>query len=482
MGFGHIVRCVSVCEALAERGVLAELIINGDGAVSDLCKNIKSRRILNWLKNSKMLFECIQGADIAIIDSYLAPLNFYNKISRAVKTPVFFDDEKRLDYPRGIVINGAVYADKLRYRGKKNMAYLLGPCFIPLRKEFRGVAGKKIGKKVKRIMITFGGDDPKNMTSKVLKILVESYPPLVKNVVIGKGFKNRDEIIKFSDGKTRLIDRPDAAGMKKIMSSSDMAISGGGQTLYELAMTGVPTISVLVADNQLNNIVGLVRAGVVKYAGKWNSRFLKRSIKKCVCGLQNVNTRKRMSLAGKETVDGLGAVRIAKVCIERYLKENLVVKNAGPGDLMDVYKLSNDREIRSRSFNTEKIGLDEHKGWFRGKIEDDNCLFLIARLKGKFLGQIRFDKNDSGMVVNLSIAECYRGSGVGRVFMDKALSHVMERSPSVRFIKAFVKKDNIPSRGFFENAGFGNNGITSVKDVKAIEYSLDLKKIRKGIV
>jgi UDP-2,4-diacetamido-2,4,6-trideoxy-beta-L-altropyranose hydrolase len=147
-----------------------------------------------------------------------------------------------------------------------------------------------------------------------------------------------------------------------------------------------------------------------------------------------------------------------------------------------VYKLSNDKEVRNRSFKTAKIGLGEHKDWFRDKIKDDQCLFLIARLKDRLLGQIRFDKNDNGMVVNLSISEHYRGLGAGKVFMKKALDYVAERSSSVRFIKAFVKTDNVPSRGFFEKAGFRNAGIARVKGANVIEYFLDLKNIRKGAV
>lgn len=57
----------------------------------------------------------------------------------------------------------------------------------------------------------------------------------------------------------------DAEHMKTLMLESDVAISAGGQTLYELASVGLPTIAIQVVDNQSEDISG----------------FLKRNIEQC---------------------------------------------------------------------------------------------------------------------------------------------------------------------------------------------------------
>ncbi|NLV76359.1 MAG: UDP-2,4-diacetamido-2,4,6-trideoxy-beta-L-altropyranose hydrolase, partial [Tissierellia bacterium] len=39
--------------------------------------------------------------------------------------------------------------------------------------------------------------------------------------------------------------------MKNLMINNDLAISAGGNTLYELCACGIPTIAIIIADNQL---------------------------------------------------------------------------------------------------------------------------------------------------------------------------------------------------------------------------------------
>ncbi len=84
---------------------------------------------------------------------------------------------------------------------------------------------------------------------------------MTKYVVMGVPFENTREIAAVMDGHTRLIESPDDYGMRDVMLSSDVAISAGGQTLYELARTGTPTVAVSVADNQKKNVeaMGKVR-------------------------------------------------------------------------------------------------------------------------------------------------------------------------------------------------------------------------------
>ena len=48
------------------------------------------------------------------------------------------------------------------------------------------------------------------------------------------------------------------------MWKCDLAISAGGQTTYELARVGVPTIAIGLAENQRNNIRGWIEKGFLK--------------------------------------------------------------------------------------------------------------------------------------------------------------------------------------------------------------------------
>lgn len=315
IGFGHLTRCISLYQAFEEKGVLAEFIVNGDESIKDLLRS-KKYEIFNWLQEKEKLFGFVEKADIVIVDSYLADISFYEAVSRMRKVPVYIDDSRRIDYPEGIVVNGAIYAQDLDYVKRENVEYLIGPQYMPLRREFWEVPEKEIRERVQNIIITFGGDDARNLTPRILRFLNEEYPELMKTVVIGGGFQNIEQIENLKGRKVNLIYYPDAEEMKEIMLQSDIAISGGGQTLYELARVGTPTVAVAVADNQLNNVKGWQKTGFIEYAGSWKDKDILIKIRKLIEKLKDANIRKNKYSIGKKLIDGKGQSAIVNYLIK----------------------------------------------------------------------------------------------------------------------------------------------------------------------
>ncbi len=309
IGFGHITRCLSLCQAFEANGIMPEFVVNGDASIDDVLKN-RQHKTFNWLEHKKRVLSSIKDSDIVIIDSYLADVDFYREVSGSVRIPVYIDDNKRVEYPKGVVVNGSVSAEMLHYPVRENIVYLLGPKYIPLRKEFWNVPEKKIRENIERIMITFGGDDSGNITPSVLRLLARLYPRVTKNVIIGRGYGNAEEIKTAADERTELIYFPGSEGMKSVMIESDMAISAGGQTLYELASVGVPSVVVAVADNQLNNANGWQEAGFIEYAGWREDGMLLDNVRSALNQIEDADRRKKMSQTGRALVDGEGAKRI----------------------------------------------------------------------------------------------------------------------------------------------------------------------------
>lgn len=316
IGFGHITRCISLSQAFEEKGVKSKFIINGDDSIMDLLKG-QNYRIFNWIEERDRLFKIIADAEIAIVDSYLADTSLYNDLSTSIRTPVYIDDNMRIDYPRGIVVNGSIYAEEMNYAEREGVTHLLGIKYFPLRKEFWEVPEKEIKKNIESVIVTFGGDDKRGMTTKVLKLLVENHPSLIKKVIIGKGFKDIKAIEKAKDKKTELIYYPNAASMKDVMLESDLAISVGGQTSYELARIGIPTIATAVADNQLNNIKGWQMAGFIEYAGWWEDSAILKNIENCINEFMNIEKRLQSYRAARSLIDGNGSKLIAEFMVSK---------------------------------------------------------------------------------------------------------------------------------------------------------------------
>lgn len=309
-GFGHVARCVSLGQALEAIGIKSEIVINGDSNIRHLLEG-RRYKILDWIESGKALYRIIRSSDIVIIDSYLAAKSIYEDIAGWVKRAVYIDDNKRLDYPAGIVVNGSIYAGNLKYKKRQDTIYLLGAKYALLRKEFWPSSGKKVGKEVKSVLVTFGGNDKKNMTVKVLRFLISNYPAMVKRVVVGRGFKDIGAIMMAKDKKTEIIRYPRAGMIRNAMLKSDIAISAGGQTLYELARIGVPTIGICLAENQKRNLDGWRKAGFLRYAGWHEEKDLLNNVGGAINKFMSSKNRYDSSRAGKAHIDGLGSLRIA---------------------------------------------------------------------------------------------------------------------------------------------------------------------------
>lgn len=309
IGIGHITRCLSLYQAFEEKGVQPLFVVNGDESVKQYLKDTR-HELINWSrKDSNAL---LKNPDIVIIDSYLAGFEFYEEVSKSVKIVAYLDDNKRIDYPKGIVVNGTIFADELGYPSKKDIIYFLGSKYTPLRKDFWDLPEKETKQNIQSVLITFGGDDTRNLTPEILKLLNRDFPEYIKKIIIGAGYKNIAQIESLRNAETELVYSPDAEGMKQAMLEADIAISAAGQTLYELARVGVPTIAIAVADNQMNNVKGWQKTGFIEYAGWWEEQNVIEKTANSLRLLQERETRQRRSVIGKTYVDGQGARRIVE--------------------------------------------------------------------------------------------------------------------------------------------------------------------------
>jgi len=308
-GLGQITRCASIYRALEERGFEPELLIHGDDTVAPIVEG-QNYKLFNWPEQQDEVVAKLTLADIAVIDSYRADLPFYQRVSKLVKVPIFFDDTRRIEYPRGYVINGAFNAESLDYPLKKGVCHLLGIRYFPLRRECWDLPPRIVAPRATTVLITFGGSDEKRMTSKVLEFLRDVRPGLAKIVVVGKGFLHRNDIRRVADEKTQLLADPDGHSLRAAMLASDIAVSAAGQTLYELLRSGLPTIAIQVIDNQAGNVRGLRRAGAIGFAGLAEDGLMLQNIAAFLAAWDAPEDRQALADRGQALIDGHGCRRI----------------------------------------------------------------------------------------------------------------------------------------------------------------------------
>ena len=303
-------------------------VINDDPAaqayLSELgVTDVKIRKEVNSLRGLGAL-----SGDVAIVDSYRLPLTAYEALSTRFNLLAAIDDENRLPYPKSLVINGALYAESLPYPKQSGMTYLLGPAYFLLKPDYANLPEHPIRETVKDILITAGGADAYHLTEKLLRS-AGKIPDVTLHILTTDGFEGLEEIyetagnlpaaVRFYHNKSRLVD---------LMLSCDLALSAGGQTTYELAACGTPTIGVCTAQNQLLNLQAWAEAGFLLFAGWENDPEVEGKLEKYLEAVAPEKTRKKMSEQGKLRIDGKGAQHVAEALLE-YGNRAVKLKKAG---------------------------------------------------------------------------------------------------------------------------------------------------------
>lgn len=318
VGSGHIMRCLSLADAFQTAGQ-AVIFVTADDSFQDIIQRRGYECVVLHTKYDAMegelsvLIPLLQKfcPSCILLDSYFGTPDYMAAIRNEAPL-VYIDDLNTFDYPADLVINYMLYADKLAY--PRNKRYLLGAKYALLRKEFRGVPQRQIKEQVKDVLLSTGGADSEHMALGCVRYLRKRPADgIIYHVVLGAMNQDVVEIEGLTDGCTHIVLHRNVSDMRSLMLQCDVAISAGGTTLFELCACGVPTVTYVLADNQIMNATSFEEAGLMLNAGDIRTN---RQIAKDIFGqvewlAQDWTLRKRMTERMQALVDGKGAVRLA---------------------------------------------------------------------------------------------------------------------------------------------------------------------------
>ncbi|MFA6583407.1 MAG: hypothetical protein WCS77_03835 [Elusimicrobiaceae bacterium] len=307
-GYGHLARCRALADTFAKAGHTTRFLVRGDSTANAVLEK-ESYILTDWLK------ETPPQCDIAVVDSYAPEYDDCARIAAHARKTVFFDDINRISYPPGIILNGTLTAENIEYARKQGQFYLLGPKYQLLRPQFLGVKKENIPDKPKSVMVTFGGNDLRDLSPLTIKTLVENFPDLEKNIVIGKSYTNGPELAEEIDSKTLFFYAPGAEEMAQLMQLSDFAICAGGQTLFELAAIGTPAVVIGIADNQEENIKGWLKHNFITFAGWHDDEDLRVNLLHAVNAMLAPGAIKEKAGKGFSLINPSAADDIAEVIL-----------------------------------------------------------------------------------------------------------------------------------------------------------------------
>jgi pseudaminic acid cytidylyltransferase len=304
IGFGHATRCRSLTRKLEDKNCQVDLWIHSDRGIP-LPGGVPSR---NWWDGSESLLEVVRKADLVVLDSFLIPKELLARIEESAKFLVSIDDYPRRSYAGGVVVDWTVGARRSWFPESSASSFLLGPDYCALRPAFWD-APKRSDFRLRRILVTFGGTDIRDLTTPCLRKLCVDFPDLEFHAVARPD--SAAALAELGCSNLRIHSNLDDKQMANLMRHCQLAVCGGGQTLYELASCGCPAVVVGLIDNQMDDIRGFESQGSIRYAGEWNSPGLWSTVAELVENYRNPELLEEHSSKAASLVDGQGADRLA---------------------------------------------------------------------------------------------------------------------------------------------------------------------------
>lgn len=186
--------------------------------------------------------------------------------------------------------------------------------FMPLSEIFQSKHEmvKKINKKVSNVLVMQGGSDTHGFMPKILRSLNGFEPSIKMNIVLGPYFSHTKELNAAMRGSCREFNITSKCDdLSDFMMQADIAISAAGNTLFELACLGVPTI--VVCGEKFEKITArrLEKERFCINLGFGTDVTEEDILSTLIKLINDRNLRLAMSKKGKELVDGAGIKRIA---------------------------------------------------------------------------------------------------------------------------------------------------------------------------
>lgn len=333
LGLGHMMRCIGLAESLRKAGIQSVFVTrNTEPAIADIisCHKFEVQPVplsYSLEQDKNLLIQLIEKNNVELIitdlstDGFLkAPdilLAYLRNVKKYTKVMLTIDDLNVMNFPSDIVLNPNYGAKASTYPGNNHTVYLLGPAYFIFRQEFIDAAmvSRKINEKATNILVSMGGSDLLDLTSKVLRSLKNIRGAQDLKLQIAPG-------IDISQGRKQLLDEAvdNFAGtyefcnaesdMAALMLWADVAITGGGLTKYETAVTGTPSIIIPQIKHQAELSRLFAREGSAIYLGpgqEVSEADISLALEKL---LHDSTVRAEMSKKGKKLVDGRGVERI----------------------------------------------------------------------------------------------------------------------------------------------------------------------------
>lgn len=448
MGTGHIMRCLALAQAAQDQGFEIQLVgrVHVPWVRERLCAEciplLELADAVAHEENPADLLHQLAQTGFApsdtwvVLDGYHFTLACQQTVRNAGHHLLVIDDYAHLpEYSCDILLNQNLGAEALFYTGDIGQK-LLGPRYALLRREFREARERlphtKRNIPPKNILVTLGGGDFIEYLENIAQHM--SIPAMEgRTVRVIQGAMDAERIKQaFANCPARLEILPRVTDMPALLLNTDLCITAGGSTCWELCCLGVPFLTVEVAENQRKIVRSMEDAGTALQLTRATFAAA-------------LHTSSGMT-ATQTIVDGQGALLTLAECM-------VSLRYVAATDLDFLFYLANTPSVRAVSFHETPITREEHVRWFQEKLQQ-KLLFFIVEYNQEPCGYIRFSGNMGWVDVSIAIYPEARGKKVAFIGLQRVCRRFFVQERAVLGIRALVKVTNQPSIKLFERAGF----------------------------
>ena len=309
-GWGHLMRCIAIADEVSAAGGATAFHVAGDTATAAML--LRGRH--PWRAGDVGMIATAFGAATVLLDGYHYSDEDELRLTTQGLAVAAMDDDGHTShrYAR-LIINGNPHsAAPDLYMTANSAQLLLGTRYTPLRSSLTALRrpSVRIRPVVESAVVVLGGSDSTGLSDTVLDAVTAH---TTCRVVVA-GAEPRD-IPPRTWGRhvqrLRWVRDPESLALS--MSQSDIAISAGGMTSYELAYLGIPSVLLPVTERQAPASSELQRRGAARVVTPPVLATLGNTLKH-LCNA--ADEREAMALAGRAIFDGSGSRRIAQALIE----------------------------------------------------------------------------------------------------------------------------------------------------------------------
>ncbi|WP_193771343.1 UDP-2,4-diacetamido-2,4,6-trideoxy-beta-L-altropyranose hydrolase [Candidatus Magnetaquicoccus inordinatus] len=320
IGLGHVMRCLTLADTLAQQGIHSHFICAPEGAA--LAQEVLQRRHrLSLLpkqprhsdEDAQLCRALLTDTPLWLIVDHYGLDRRWQQSMRALGCPIMAIDDLERPHDCDLLLDQNLLDNSNPYQAltPPSCRPLLGPHYALLRPEFANLRQQmRLRSQLQHVLLFFGGSDPGNETCKALQGLLQSSFSGSIEVIVGKAYAHREPLQRLvAQGGQRLSLQVHIDNIAERMHNADLAIGAGGTASWERCCLGLPTLITILADNQIAVAERLQQAGAACNLG-FAAQLQPIDYTKA---LEEISPAQLLLLSGAaaQLVDGQGSMRVA---------------------------------------------------------------------------------------------------------------------------------------------------------------------------